>query len=78
MKSAKVNGETLRNLRLRAGMTIKALSEKSKLSEQTIEYIEKGKRKHINDATLLGLAAALGIDVVLLREKLQETEVKTA
>jgi transcriptional regulator with XRE-family HTH domain len=74
----KVNGETLRNLRLRAGMTIRALSEKSKLSEQTIEYIEKGKRKHINDATLIGLALGFGIDVIELGQKLQETEVKTA
>lgn len=74
----KVNGETLRNLRLRAGMTIKALSEKSSLSEQTIEYVEKGKRKHINDATLIGLAKGLGIDVIELGQKLQDAEVKTA
>lgn len=62
MPERQVNGEALRAMRLRAGLTIKDLATKCGLSESTIEAIEAGRRKYLSDHTLIGLARGFGVD----------------
>lgn len=70
MSQKHVNGESLRALRLRAGLTTKDLAEKSGLSESTIEGIEAGRRKYLADGTLIGLAKGLGLDPMELEKQI--------
>jgi len=73
-----LNGETLRTLRLKAGLTVSALSGKAGLSEHTIEGIERGQRQRINDATLIALAKGLEMDVTELDRQLNASRIQTA
>lgn len=71
-------GEALRQMRLRKGLTTKELAKQIGLSEQTIEYLERGKRKSINDATLLKLATFWKMDVIEFERFLEQPEPKPA
>jgi transcriptional regulator with XRE-family HTH domain len=70
MSQKHVNGESLRALRLRAGLTTKDLAEKCGVCESTIEGIEAGRRKYLSDATLIGLAKGLGKDPMDLEKEI--------
>ena len=59
-----VECRTPREFRLRAGLTVKALAKKAKVSEAAIEAIESGTRERSHDATLFAISKALGIDRV--------------
>lgn len=59
-----MNGRTLREMRLRAGMTVQDLSAKAEISEATIELFESGKRNGVKNRTLIALAKAFELDVI--------------
>lgn len=63
---AAVECRTPREFRLRAGLTVKELAKKSKVSEAAIEAIESGARSRSHDSTLFAMAKAMGIDRVEL------------
>lgn len=74
-----INGEVLRTLRLRKGLTIAELARRAvflkegaerHVSEQTIIGIEGGRHKDVIDSTLVGLAKALEMDVMELEKAL--------
>jgi len=71
------NGTALRERRLRAGLTTKALAEKcvlpdgKHLAESTIEGIEAGRRRgQMKDNTIIALAKALDCDPVTLEKEI--------
>ena len=66
----KLNGEVLRHLRLRAGMTQGQLQEKSGVTDVTIHAIEQNRVGSIKDDTLMKLAKGLDMDPVELDAKL--------
>lgn len=71
-----LNGRTLREMRLRAGMTLQDLSAKTGLSKVTIDLAESGKRSALNDKTLIALAKGFDMDVIELEKALNGAEEK--
>jgi transcriptional regulator with XRE-family HTH domain len=58
-------GEELREARLQAGLTIRALATSTGISPAQISRIEHGALRHVAYETIVALAAALGMDVPL-------------
>lgn len=75
-----INGNTLHSLRLRAGMTVPALSERATyigrggeekhVSVSSILNYETGRQVKISETNLMGLAHAFGVDVFELEKLL--------
>ena len=65
-----LGGETLiRELRMKRGMTQKALAEKAGIGQGVLSYIENGRTKHPRIDTISAIAAALGVTVEKLMKK---------
>jgi len=67
-----MNGRVLRELRIRAGLTIVQLAQQTGLAVGTIEAIEKGNRIQLLATTLKALADAFVMDPVDLETRLKE------
>lgn len=70
----KIDGQKLRNLRLKKEFTVTELAEKAGISEKTLQGVEGGRRHHYTDATLIALARAFQMDVLELEKAIQSEE----
>ena len=58
-------GETVRKIRVRANMTQKQLANNANVAINTVKNLESGKLKNPTLNTMVKIAAALGINVIL-------------
>jgi len=58
-------GETVKRLRLLSGLTQKQLANNAKVALNTVKNLESGKLKNPTLATLIKIADALGVSVIL-------------
>jgi len=65
-----ISGSRLRDVRLRAGLTILETAKASNLRVTTIRGLESGRWNRMTDRTLIGLAKAFGVDAPALRAQI--------
>ncbi len=58
-------GEVIRGIRIRSGMTQKQLSTEARVALNTVKNLESGKLKNPTLNTLIKIADALGVSVIL-------------
>ena len=58
-------GETVRKIRVRAGLTQKQLANNANVALNTVKNLESGKLKNPTLTTMVKIADALGISVIL-------------
>ena len=58
-------GETVRKIRVRAGLTQKQLANNANVALNTVKNLESGKLKNPTLNTMVKIADALGISVIL-------------
>jgi len=58
-------GETVKRLRMLSGLTQKQLANKAKVALNTVKNLESGKLKNPTLNTLIKIADALGVSVIL-------------
>ena len=73
----KIDGQKLRNLRMKKEMTVHDLAEKAKISVKTLQGVEGGRRHRYTDATLIALARAFEISVLDLEAAIASEEPST-
>lgn len=64
-------GEIVYLLRVKSQLTQEELAQKAKVSAQTIKRLEGGKGK-VSDITCRGIFEALGVNIILLTQLLEE------